>query len=186
MTWNLGRRYASGVFAVAIALFIGPGPLAADSSTHAESVGFGCPFAFATVVQQVFGSYTFAMHGAGSVSGKGYQDVPFVGSGIGCQFRRGTEGMVVTEAIMDSPAKAAQAFQDGLYHVSRPKSFGSVTLADAPGHVIGYHGTDVVDVVWRVFPGGRIKQNISQTALDPIAIAALCNSASPSVLRSGC
>jgi len=139
--------------------------------TGGMSGGAGCTqTAVLPLVQQIFGSYAIAQHGAGHATGKTVGGDMWTASVVGCRFMRPAE-MLFFESTFTN--KASKIFDDSK-HSMVPRENGSVHLAEAPGHVIAYDGGAIVDVRWILLRDGASNPAVPGSALEPLAMALLC------------
>lgn len=131
----------------------------------------GCSWPGVTAaVKKVFGAPTSIDQFTGSGSGQTASGGSFTAGGTVCRFHRGNEMLFAEMMITD---KAAKIFYDSHQDMA-VKTTPRTTLAESPGHLIGYRNTHFIDVRWIVFPSGKSNPAIAQSALEPIAMALLC------------
>ena len=145
--------------------------VSADPMTGSYSASKGCSWPGVTAaVQKVFGTTTDIDQFSGSGSGKTVSGGTFTAGGSICRFHRGNAMLFAEIVITD---KASRIFADSLQGMTM-KTTPLTTLAESPGHLIGYRNSHFIDVRWILYPKGKSNPAIAPSALEPIAMALLC------------
>ncbi len=139
--------------------------------TGTYSGGTGCGLsAVTTAVTKIFGAASFVDHYSGSGTGPTVSGGTFRAGGVICRFRRPADMLYVSLIVTD---KAEKIFEDSRGSMT-VKQNGSATLAESPGHVIGYSGEKLIDVRWEMLPTGASNPSVSGATLEPVAMALIC------------
>ncbi len=139
--------------------------------TGTYSGGTGCGLSAVTAAAtKIFGAALFVEHYSGSGTGPTVGGGTFRAGGVICRFRRPADMLYVSLVVTD---KAEQIFQDSRGSMT-VKQNGSATLAESPGHVIGYSGDKLIDVRWEMLPSGKSNSSVSGATLEPVAMALIC------------
>ncbi len=142
--------------------------------TGTYSGGSGCGLsAVTTAATKAFGAALFVDHFSGSGSGSTVSGGTFRAGGVICRFRRPSDMLYVSMIVTD---KAEKIFEDSRGSMT-VKHNGSATLAESPGHVIGYSGDALIDVRWELLPSGASNSSVSGATLEPVAMALICGNA---------
>ena len=166
---RLFRALAFSVFIAAPPL--GAAPAGADPVTGSYSAASGCSWPGVTAAAgKVFGTATSIDEVSGSGSGQTASGGSFTAGGTICRFHR-INAMLFAEIVITD--KAAKIFDESR-HTMTMKTTPLTTLAESPGHLIGYRNSHFIDVRWILLPSGASNPALADSALEPIAMALLC------------